>query len=239
MDLKKSAAREAYTLIKNNNSVGLGDGVTIRWLADYIFEGIKNGLNINLYTSSIQTQNYLKEAGIPVLDISTADQLDQYFDGCDQIDSQLNAFKSGAGIHTMEKLLASMAKKFIILAEATKFVSKLENKFPLVLEVIPLAKHYVLKEMKSIFPDVSLLLRVLDGKNTPVISRNGNHLIDCRFPVLPELEYLQTQCKNMTGVVEISLFYKIVHEAIIVDDQGVRRFERNKDLITLADHHLY
>jgi ribose 5-phosphate isomerase A len=235
MDLKKEAARVAYTLITNNSSVGLGDGVTIRWLADYIIEGIKNGLTINLYTSSLKTQNFLQEAGMTVLDISSAETLDQYFDGCDQIDIQLNAFKSGAGIHTIEKLLASMAKKFILLAEDSKFVSKLDNKFPMVLEVLPQATFFVLKEMKSFFPEVSLLIRVSDGKNSPVITRNGNYLVDCRFRELPELEFLQNFCKNITGVVEISLFYKIAKEAIIVGNQGTRRFERKNNLVTMID----
>jgi ribose 5-phosphate isomerase A len=236
MDLKKEAARAAFTLVKNNSSVGLGDGVTIRWLAGYIIEGIKNGLTIKLYTSSLQTQDFLLDAGMTVLDFSSADELDQYFDGCDQVDSKLNALKSGAGIHTTEKLLASMAKKFIIIADATKFVSKLENKFPLVLEVLPQATLFVLKQMKEFFPGTTLLIRAPDGKNSPAITRNGNYLVDCRFQELPELEFLQQLCKNITGVVETSLFYKIAHEAIIVDDQGVRWFERKNDLVIMTNH---
>ena len=236
MNLKKEAARAAFTLIKNNSSVGLGDGVTIRWLADYIAEGIKNGLAVNLYTSSMQTRDFLLEAGMTVLDISSADELDLYFDGCDQVDSELNALKSGAGIHTTEKLLASMAKKFIILADASKFVPELENKFPVVLEVLPQATLFVLKQLKISFPGATLLIRYSDGKNSPVITRNGNYLIDCRFQELPELEFLQQLCKNITGVVETSLFYKIANEAIIVDNQGTRRFVRKNNLVTMIDH---
>jgi len=233
MDFKKETARIAFTLIRNNSVVGLGDGSTIRFLAEYIIDAIKKGLTLRVYTSSRQTQIFLQEGGITVYDFSLTDELDQYFDGCDQVDSQLNAFKSGAGIHTTEKILASMAKKFILLAEDSKFVDTLENKYPLVLEVIPQAGFFVMRKMKSMFPGTILSTRTTEDNKSPVITRYGNYLIDCRFPVLPELELLQNNCKTITGVVDISLFYKLAHEAVIVGNQGVRRFERKNNLVTM------
>ncbi len=239
MDLKKEAAREAYRLIKNNSSVGLGDGTAIRSLAEFIIEGLKEGLTLRLYTSSLRTQNFLQESGITVKDFSAIDELDQYFDGCDQVDGQLNAFKSGAGIHTTEKILASMARKFYLLADASKFVDRLENKYPLVLEILPPATSFVLRELKSHYPDASFSIRVSDGTNSPAITRYGNYLLECRFPVLPELASLQTHCKNITGVVEISLFYGIASGAIIAGQEGVKRFERKNGRITVADQYPY
>ena len=102
MELKKGAAHVAYTLIKKDTSVGLGDGSTIRFLASYLKDGIDSGLNVKLYTSSMQTQEFLHHLGMIALDISLRDSLDLYFDGCDQIDEHLNVLKSGAGIHTIE-----------------------------------------------------------------------------------------------------------------------------------------
>jgi ribose 5-phosphate isomerase A len=234
MDLKKEAARVAYTFITNNTSIGLGDGVTVRWLAGYLKDGMNTGLNISIYTSSQQTQEFLQAEGITVLDISKADTLDQYFDGCDQIDGNLNALKSGAGIHTLEKLLASMAKKFIILADASKFVSKLESKFPLVLEVLPQATCFVLKEIQSLYQEASLSIRSSpDNADRPVLTRNGNYLINCRFSAWPEPEIIQDQCKKITGVVEISLFYKMVSEAIITGNHGILRYERKNNLVSI------
>jgi len=229
MDLKKEAARVAYTFITANTSVGLGDGTTVRWLADYLIDGINKGLKVRVYTSSLPTQDYLQSAGITVFDISGADTLDLYFDGCDQIDCKLNALKSGSGIHTFEKLLATMAKRFIIMADASKFVSKLENKFPLVLEVLPQASSFVLKEMQTLYPEASLSIRKSpDNPEKPVLTRNGNYLMDCRFLKWPELKVLQKQSKKIIGVVEISLFYKMVTEAIIAGKDGIIRYERKK-----------
>ena len=69
MDLKKEAAAVAYTFIANNTSIGLGDGSTVRWLAGYLKDGIKTGLNVKVYTSSLQTQEFMQASGITVFDI--------------------------------------------------------------------------------------------------------------------------------------------------------------------------
>ncbi len=233
MDLKQEAARTAFSLIKNNSAVGLGDGSTIIRLANQLTEGIRNGLNLKIYTSSFSTRDFLKESGISVLDNSLTDQLDQYFDGCDQIDEDLNVFKSGSGIHTSEKLLASMADQFIVLADVSKFVPKLTNKFPLVLEVLPQSVNFVIKKVKQLFPEVTILLRATDHHEKPAVTRNSNYLIDCRFPELPELQLLQRECKNIVGVVELSLFYKLVTTAIIADDHKTRRYERMEEGVSL------
>jgi ribose 5-phosphate isomerase A len=233
MDSKQEAVRAAFLLIKNNSFVGLGDGSTMIRLADLLAEGIRNGLNLSIYTSSYSTGDFLKKAGITVLDYSLTDQLDQYFDGCDQIDADLNVFKSGSGIHTSEKLLASMANQFIVLADSSKFVPKLTNKYPLVLEVLPQSTRIVIKKMKLLFRGVSILMRFADQTEKPAVTRNGNYLIDCRFPDLPELNSLQWECKNTPGIVEISLFYKMVTMAIIADDHRIHRYERYRDTVSL------
>ena len=235
MELREEAARMAYTLIAKDTSVGLGDGVTIRFLASYLKAGIDNGLNVKLYTSSIQTQQFFQQLGIATLDLSLTGSLDLYFDGCDQIDEHLNVLKSGAGIHTQEKLLAAMATKFIILADASKFVSKLDSKFPLVLEVLPQATAFVQKEFKKSFSEAALNIRASDSAEKPVITRNGDYLIDCFFPIWPELERLHNLCKNITGVIEISLFYKMADEAIIAGDNGIKRYERKDGLVSIIN----
>jgi ribose 5-phosphate isomerase A len=234
MDVKKEAARVACTLIDDNTLVGLGDGSTVRSLAEYLLERINAGLKVRLFTSSLQTQDFLRAAGNIVNDISHTDILDIYFDGCDQIDARLNALKSGSGIHTMEKLLASMAKKFVIIGDASKFVQKLDPAFPLVLEVLPPAIAFVQRIILSLYPECKLTIRKSPGQeDKPVLTRNGNLLLDCWFREWPEPEILQVQCKKITGVIEISLFYQMVDEAIIADKDGIKRYARKNDQILL------
>lgn len=224
MDAKKEAARVACGLIKENDSVGLGDGATIRLLADYLIEKINNGFKVSLYTSSLQTQNHLLNAGVLTNDITQTDLIDVYFDGCDQIDEQLNALKSGSGIHTMEKLLASLARKFIIIGDDSKYTRKLNPSIPLVLEVIPQAARFVRNTLLSLYPACKAITRMSPQEDKPVLTINGNYLINCLFQEWPELAIIQKQCKQITGVVEISLFYQMVDEAIIADAGGIRRY---------------
>jgi ribose 5-phosphate isomerase A len=235
MDLKKEAARAAYSLVENETTLGLGDGTAVRWLSAYIIDGIHAGLQLKLYTSSIKTQQLLLESGIPVNDISRADHLDQYFDGCDQLDLELNALKSGAGIHTQEKLLAVMAKNFILLADESKFISAFDPVFPLVLEVLPQAVGFVSKELVRILPGVSLSIRKSpENQSEMMITRNGNYLIDCRFQQWPDPEFIQNQTKPITGLVEISLFYKMADGAFIAGRNGVTRYQRIHDHVQIT-----
>jgi len=142
--------------------------------------------------------------------------------------------KSGSGIHTMEKLLASMAKKFVIIGDDSKFVQKLDPAFPLVLEVLPVAMAYVQRIISSLYPVSVLAIRLLpDQEYEPVLTRNGNFLLDCHFQEWPELEDLQVQCKKITGIVEISLFYQLVNGAIIAGKDGISRYERRNGQIHL------
>ena len=234
MDVKKEAARVACTLINDNTSVGLGDGSTVRLLAEFLIEKMNAGLNVRLFTSSLQTQDFLLKSDVLVNDISRTDILDIYFDGCDQIDDRLNALKSGSGIHTMEKLLASMAKKFVIIGDYSKFVQRLDPKFPLVLEVLPLAISFVQRTILSIYPECTLAIRKSPApENKPVLTRNGNLLLDCWFREWPDLEIIQMQSKKITGVVEISLFYQMVNEAIIAGTDSVARYAKTNDRIHL------
>ena len=123
-----------------------------------------------------------------------------------------------------------MAKKFIIMADAPKYVSKLESKIPLVLEILPMAISFVHKELQILYPEAALSVRKSpEDKNDPVLTRNGNYLMDCLFPEWPEPGIIQNQCKRITGVVEISLFYDLVDEAIIAGNHGVLRYERKNN----------
>ena len=228
MDLKKEAALVASAMVKKNLAVGLGDGASVRWLAGYLLERMGKGLNLSLYTSSVQTQLFLEQSGIKPADISRADRLDIYFDGCDQLDFQLNALKSGAGIHTNEKIFAAMARRFILLADDSKFVPRMNSKFPLALETLPQATGFVLSELKKRFRGASLQIRVAEPAGKPIITRNGNLLIDCFFRSWPEPVKINSESKKIPGVVEISLFYKMANEAIVAGETGVRRFIRKQ-----------
>ena len=223
MNLKRIAAEEAVKFIKNNTSVGLGDGSTIAYMVEFLKE---ENLNLLLYTSSDSTKKILEQSGFSVNDFSAIHSLDIYFDGCDQFDKNLNALKSGSGIHTTEKLLASMAKQFILVCDESKYVEELETKFPVVIEVIPAAVKFVQYKIKELFTDAKTQIRY--KTNEPVITKYSNQLIDIWFDIFPELSILNFLLKNITGVLETSLFYNLASKAIIAGADGIRILEKSK-----------
>ncbi len=227
MDLKKEAARKAITFIKNKSTIGLGAGSTIAFMVEFLAEAAKKGLELKLLTSSFTTHQLLLQNGFAVQAITDVAEIDIYFDGCDQFDKDLNALKSGGGIHTREKLLASMAKQFILVGDEAKYSEKLSTAFPLVADLLPESYRYVLTTIQKLFPAVKTILRISNKKDGAVITENGNYLIDCWFTNWPDLGLLNTQLKTITGVVETSLFYQLADNAIIAGKDGIRILQKN------------
>jgi len=149
-DLKQQAALAAVKMIKENSIVGFGAGSSIAHLVN----GIKSlpGLagTITTVTSSYNTRLLLQQSGLVVREMGDLSEIDVYFDGCDQFDSRLNALKSGGGIHTREKILASMAGEFVLIGDASKYVDKLDGKYLLVVEVIADALAFVMSRLQQL-----------------------------------------------------------------------------------------
>ena len=223
MDFKQEAAKKAVTFIQNGFSVGLGAGATMAFMVDYLREAKPD---IQLYTSSSATKMLLQQNGFIVNDIATISYLDIYFDGCDQFDKDLNALKSGGGIHTMEKLLASMAKEFVLVGDESKYADKLGTKFPLVLEVLPQAFSYIPAKLKELFPDSKSEVRRDSETNNIIFTGNGNYLINVWFTQLPELSHINPLLKTITGVIETSLFYNMAGKAVIAGAEGIKVIEK-------------
>ena len=154
-------------------------------------------------------------------------EIDIYFDGCDQLDRQLNALKSGGGIHTQEKLLANMAKQFVLIGDEAKLVDSFDLKYPLVLEILPQSVSFVPFKIIQLFAGTRSVMRMNDKKDGPVITENGNYLVDVYFEKWPELSSINTNFKSVPGIVETSLFYQIANKAVIAGEKGVIVLERN------------
>ncbi len=222
MDFKKQAAQAAASLVKDNSIIGLGAGSTMAHMVYFLKEMGDNGLSIKLLTSSFSTRQLLLQNGFALLNTADVAAIDIYFDGCDQFDINLNALKSGGGIHTQEKLLATMAKEFVLVGDETKYSEQLETKFPLAIEVLPQAVSFIPHRVQQIFPGTKTVMRLGDKKDDAVITENGNYLFDIWFTKWPPLAGLNSLLKNITGIVETSLFYGIATKAIIAGEGGVR-----------------
>jgi ribose 5-phosphate isomerase A len=226
MDYKKQAAEKAVAFIKNNTSIGLGAGSTMAHIVYFLKEAVEQGLEVQVATSSFATRQLLLQNGFAVLNTADIATLELYFDGCDQFDKHLNALKSGGGIHTQEKLLATMAKQFILVGDEAKYSEALQTKYPVVIEVLPQAHRFVINAVETAFAGTKTELRTGGKKDGAVITENGNYLMDVWFTQWPPLAGVNPAFKAIPGIVETSLFYDIAAKAIVAGENGVVVMEK-------------
>jgi len=217
-DLKKSCAKEAIKYIKDGMVIGLGGGRSIAYLIEHIKED-KN-LNVRVVTPSTKTKLLCIENGLEVLHTCAVDKVDVAFDGCDQVDENLNALKSGGGIHTKEKLIANMAEEYILLVDEAKVEKTLKFKAPVVLEILEDSLKYV--ERKVLELGGKPVVRISDIKDGFTISDNGNLLMNVAFNEVKDMYKLNNSLINICGVIETSLFTDVITKAIVASEKGIR-----------------
>lgn len=145
-EIKKALGIYAADFVKQEMAIGLGTGSTVYWLIQELGKRVKQGLNIAIVPTSVQTQELAKEAGIRVTDLDTIISLPLTIDGADEIDTQGQLIKGGGGALLQEKIVASASNELIIIADSSKLVSQL-GKFPLPVEVIPFGYKQVIQKI--------------------------------------------------------------------------------------------
>jgi len=226
-DYKAEAAKAALQLIKPGQTIGLGAGSTIAHLVNMVSDDNELKNSVVFTSSSFKTTNLLQENGLKIVPPALLKHIDIYFDGCDQFDVELNALKSGGGIHTTEKILASMADEFILIGDEGKYSEKLDTKYPLVVEILPQALQIVLDRLANDFPGAQIKLRISNQKDGAVITENGNMLADIFFEKVIAPEILNIKVKMIPGVVEHSLFYKMATKALLAGEKGIVVYKPN------------
>lgn len=226
MIMKKKCALYASKLVKDGMVVGLGGGSTISYLIDYVKDK-----DIKVVSPSSKTVLLAQKMGLTVLNTQYVDHVDIAFDGCDEVDSHLNALKSGGGIHTQEKIIASMADEYIVLVDESKFHETLTFKVPVVVEVLPKAYSVVKKKLEKLNGNVEL--RTASNKDGFLMSDEGNILLDVYFDGVQDIRLLNQTLLMMPGVVDTSLFMDILTGMILVNDKGVFKKERNGEFYAL------
>ncbi|MDD5037000.1 MAG: ribose-5-phosphate isomerase RpiA [Methylococcaceae bacterium] len=194
-ELKRKVAEAALQYIKNVSVIGIGTGSTVNHLIDLLAD-FKADIEAAVSSSQASTAR-LKQIGIPVIDLNEAGELDLYVDGADEVNPHLQLTKGGGGALTREKIIAGASRKFVCIADETKYVPIL-GKFPLPVEVIPMARSFVAREMVK-----------LGGQpqwREGFISDNGCQILDVHnLEILNPVE-LERQINNIPGVVTVGIF---------------------------------
>ncbi|WP_442591750.1 ribose 5-phosphate isomerase A [Pedobacter sp. AW31-3R] len=221
-DYKRAAALAAFQFLKPGQTIGLGAGTTVSNLIALIGADSALCASLNFTSSSFKTTEILRSQGLKLLHPSSLSHLDIYFDGCDQFDTALNALKSGGGIHTTEKILASMADEFILMGDESKLCPVLDGTYPLTLEILPQAQSVVMHKLANNYPDATIKLRMSTQKDGALISDNGNLLADIYFNRVLVPELVNHQVKMIPGIVDHSLFYRLATKALVAGELGTR-----------------
>lgn len=192
---KKVAGEYAIRYIEDDMIVGIGTGSTVKYFIDKLAT-IKNKIR-GAVSSSQQTTGLLKQYGIPMFDLNSAGPLDIYIDGADEINHSLEMIKGGGAALTQEKIIAASSNKFICIADESKYVMKLGH-FPLPVEVIPMARSYVAREIVK--------LGGAPNWREGIVTDNGNYILDVHNLDILEPIALEEKLNNIVGVVTNGLF---------------------------------
>jgi ribose 5-phosphate isomerase A len=198
-ELKQAVARAAIDYVAEGEIIGVGTGSTANFFIDELGK-IKDRIK-GAVASSEATAARLKSHGIPVLDLNQVNSMPVYIDGADEINAQGAMIKGGGAALTREKIVASVAKKFVCIADGSKLVDVL-GKFPLPVEVIPMAEAVVARKLAALGGEARL--RMKDGK--PVVTDNGCSIIDVFGLKIANPAELEAQINNIPGVVTVGLF---------------------------------
>ncbi|RIA93266.1 ribose-5-phosphate isomerase [Glomus cerebriforme] len=223
-EAKKKAAYKAVdeNITSENKIIGIGSGSTIVYVVERILQ-LKNLLNKEciFIPTSFQSRLLIIEGGLNLGDIDQYSEIDVTIDGADEVDENLNAIKGGGACHLREKLVAEAAKKFIIVADYSKRSTTLGEKWKqgVPIEVIPFAYKRVMNSLKELGCE-NPILRMAKAKAGPVISDNGNFIIDAHFGLIEHPKELLEKIKLLTGVVEVGLFVNMAKNAYFGNEDG-------------------
>ncbi len=218
-DFKRQAADAAAAHVRDGMRLGLGTGSTAAHFVHATADRVAaNGWQITCVATSDATADLARQRGLLVRDLDDVGPLDLAVDGADEIGPQLSLIKGGGAALLREKIVAAAAQRFIVIADASKVVAQL-GAFALPVEIIPFA-HATTQRRVAEICRAPVTLRQRDG--APVVTDNGNYVLDCACGVIADPHALATALKTVPGVVEHGLFLNMTHCAYVAGPDGVR-----------------
>ena len=215
-ELKKQVAEAALKYVVEDAIVGVGSGSTVFMFIEFLSR-IRNKIEGAVAASEASAER-LKKHGIRVFDLNSVSEIPVYVDGADEITEHLHMIKGGGGALTREKIVAAVAKTFVCICDSSKLVPVL-GKFPLPLEVIPMARGHVGREM-------------LKRKAQPVLRENfktdnGNLILDCHGLTILDPPALETELNGIAGVVASGLFARRGADVLLLGTpDGVKTYKK-------------
>ncbi len=215
-EAKRRAGEHAAEAVEDGMVVGLGTGSTAAHAIRAIGAAVGDGLDVEGVPTSFQSRQLAIEAGIPVVDLDEVPGVDLAIDGADQIaDGQL--IKGGGAAHAREKIVDSAADRFLVVADPSKRADRLDRAVPV--ETLPGARPVVERRIRAAGGEPTV--RSAERKDGPVVTDNGNFVLDCAFGQIDEPAALAERLSTIPGVVEHGLFVDLADELHIGTTEGV------------------
>ena len=220
--LKRAAAEAAVALVEDGMTLGLGTGSTARWFVAGVAARLREGTlaRVRGVPTSEATARQAREEGIELVELPAAG-VDLAVDGMDELAPSLDAIKGLGGALLREKVVAASARRFVLVGDESKLVSRLGEKAPVPVEVVPFGLARTVALLAGLGADA----RLRPGDGRPFVTDNGNHVVDCRFAGPFDPEELQAELAALPGVVEHGLFLGMADLAFVASAGGVRRLE--------------
>lgn len=212
---KRAAGESAAQLVEDGTVVGLGTGSTAAYAIRAIGRQVDAGLDVLGVPTSFQSRELAREAGIPLTDLGDAD-VELAIDGTDEVASG-DLIKGGGAAHAREKIVDASADRFVVVADPTKVSGTLSHPVPV--EVLPAARPTVVDSVREMGGEPEL--RRAERKDGPVVTDNGNLVVDCAFGALTEPASLARDLAALPGVVEHGLFVGMADAIHVGDEDGV------------------
>jgi ribose 5-phosphate isomerase A len=217
--MKQEVGKAAAALVKSGTVVGLGTGSTTAYAIQYIGVRLKSGdlKDIVGIPTSFQAEVLAKQYGISLTTLDAVDRIDIAIDGADEVDPQKNLIKGGGAAHTREKIVDYLAEQFIVVVDGGKLVDRLGSVFAVPVEVIPMAISPVMRAVEKLSGKPELRMGV--KKAGPVITDQGNMVVDVKFDAIDNPAELEKTLNNIPGVIENGLFVNCTDLVLIGEVQ--------------------
>ena len=216
-EAKAEVARQAVSLVEDGMAVGLGTGTTATLFIRALAARVGDGLKIRCAASSDASATLGRTLGIDVVTLAELPCLDLYIDGADEVGPGLALIKGGGGALLREKIVASAAKRFVVVVDSTKVVEQL-GRFPLPVEVIQMALPVVLPKLEALGLNPKQR-QAKDGG--PYLTDEGNFIVDCACGVIADPARTAAELRAIVGLVEHGLFLGMSTLALVGGENGV------------------
>jgi ribose 5-phosphate isomerase A len=220
---KRRAGERAAEAVEDGFVVGLGTGSTTAHAIRALGRAVDDGLEIRGVPTSFQSRRLALAVGIPLTDLDAVDGIDLAIDGADQVvdapasDADGALVKGGGAAHAREKLVDASADRFVVVADPSKLTDRLERPVPV--EVLPDAHTVVADRVRDLGGEPTL--RDAEHKDGPVVTDNGNLVVDCAFGPIDDPDAVATRLSRTPGVVEHGLFVGLADATYVGTDDGV------------------